>query len=349
MKAKLFIFMLIACALGTVSCASKKVANQQPPYPNYAGQPQQPYYGQPQPYYGQPQPPQPKQTESGFTVIEESPIMLLSMDAPQGEMRAYGEGESPDSQLALNIAKSQAVAALQSQIETFVKYAINRYNDQTTINGATSLDQKTREDLITLSKGTVQGAVILDSRKLYNAKIGIYKCEVCVKYDKAGVIGVLEEQSQRILKNREKFLEDMKEVWDEYDRSQGRKTQAELENEEKLRIEASKNAMEQENLDRQNAREIDKINTYGQNIANIEAQKQAANAPAIYYYSVNATQYGPVNIHQLGGLAKNGQITIYTSIWREGLAAWTPAGQLPELRTSFASAPGSIPPPPPAY
>ena len=101
--------MLIACVLGTVSCASKKVANQQPPYPNYAGQPQ---------------PPQPKQTENGFTVIEESPIMLLSMDAPQGEIRAYGEGESPDSQLALNIAKSQAVAALQSQIETFVKCQI---------------------------------------------------------------------------------------------------------------------------------------------------------------------------------------------------------------------------------
>lgn len=285
MKSKLFIFMLIACALGTVSCASKKVANQQPPYPNYAGQPQQPYYGQPQqpyygqpqPYYGQPQPPQPKQTENSFTVIEESPIMLLSMDAPQGEIRAYGEGESPDSQLALNIAKSQAVATLQSQIETFVKYAINRYNDQTTINGATSLDQKTREDLITLSKGTVQGAVILDSRKLYNAKIGIYKYEVCVKYDKAGVIGVLEEQSQRILKNREKFVEDLQDAWDEYDRSNGRKNQSELDKEETLRIKASQNEMEQQNLDRQNACDINIINAQGQAAAAVEAQRNHSN------------------------------------------------------------------------
>jgi hypothetical protein len=256
---------------------------------------------------------------------------------------------SPNGQLALNIARSQAVAQMQVQIESFIKYAIDIYNDQTGVNESMSIDQKVREDLITLAKGTVQGAIILDTRKLYNSKNKQYKYEVCVKYDKAGVVGALEEQSQRILKNREKFLEDMKDVWDEYDRANGRKTQAELENEENLRIEASKNAMEQENLDRQNAREIDKINTYGQNIANIEAQKQAANAPAIYYYSVNGTQYGPVNIHQLGGLAKNGQITIYTSIWREGLAAWTPAGQLPELRTIFASAPGSIPPPPPAY
>ena len=350
---KIFCYlMLIACALGTVSCASKKVANQQmqPPYPNYAGQSQQqPYYGQPQPYYGQPQPQAPQQQgpdEAGFTVQEESPIVKLSQNAPQGEIRAYGEGVSPDGQLALNIARSQAVAALQSQIETFVKYAINRYNDQTTVNEGTSIDQKTREDLVTLSKGTVQGAIILDSRKLYNSKNKQYKYEVCVKYDKAAVVGALEEQSQRILKNREKFLEDMQDVWNEYDRANGRKTQAELENEEKLRIEASKNAMEQENLDRQNAREIDKINTYGQNIANVEAQKQVANAPAVYYYSVNGVQYGPFTVHQLASMARNGQITIYTSIWREGLAAWTPAGQLPELRTIFVSAPGSIPPPP---
>lgn len=293
MKSKLFIFMLIACALGTVSCASKKVANQQPPYPNYAGQPQQPYYGQPQqpyygqpqqpyygqpqPYYGQPQPPQPKQTENSFTVIEESPIMLLSMDAPQGEIRAYGEGESPDSQLALNIAKSQAVAALQSQIESFVKYAINRYNDQTTVNGATSLDQKTREDLIALSKGTVQGAVILDSRKLYNAKIGIYKYEVCVKYDKAGVIGALEAQSQRILKNREKFVEDMQDAWDEYDRSNGRKTQAELDADYQRENLERQNEMEQQKLDRQNARDINIINAQEQAAAAVEAQRNHSN------------------------------------------------------------------------
>ena len=360
--------MLIACALGTVSCASKKVANQQPPYPNYAGQPQpqpyygqpqQPYYGQPQPYYGQPQQPyygQPQQAPQqkgpdadGFTVQEQSPIEEFALNAPAGELRGYGQSVAATEQLARFEAIKNAVADLQMQVETFIEYASDSYNDMTTTNGGTQLDSKTRQSVIQLARAAVEGAVPAKTQKAYNNKTRLYRYEVCVKYDRAGVIGALEEQSQRILKNRDKFLEDMKDVWDEYDRMKGRKTQAELENEENLRIEASKNAMEQENLDRQNAREIDKINTYGQNIANIEAQKQAANAPAIYYYSVNGTQYGPVNIHQLGGLAKNGQITIYTSIWREGLAAWTPAGQLPELRTIFASAPGSIPPPPPAY
>ncbi|MBQ5388729.1 MAG: DUF4339 domain-containing protein [Paludibacteraceae bacterium] len=360
MKTKLFIFMLIACALGTVSCASKKVANQQPPYPNYAGQPQQPYYGQPQqpyygqpqqPYYGQPQAPQQQGPDAdGFEVKKISPVSAAAGNPLSGEIRGYGQYISPNESDAINKAKSLARGDIQAQVETFVKYAVNIYNQTTTAGSQQQFDQVGRDDLITLAKGVVQAVLVMEPYVMYNKQTKQYKVEVCMKYDKAGIIGALEEQGQRILKNREKFLEDMKDVWDEYDRSQGRKTQAELENEENLRIEASKNAMEQENLDRQNAREIDKINAHGQNIANIEAQRnQPANAPAIYYYSVNGTQYGPVNIHQLGGLAKNGQITIYTSIWREGLAAWTPAGQLPELRTIFASAPGSIPPPPPAY
>lgn len=351
--------MLIACALGTVSCASKKVANQQPPYPNYAGQPQQqPYYGQPQPpyygqpqqpYYGQPQPQQSQKSIDGFTVIEKSPILQLSQSAPQGELRAYGVDQDPSEQNAIFYAEANARTAMQTQIESFIKYAVNRYNEKTRVNKSMSIDEKTRQDIVVLARGTVQGAVPLDSRMSYNFETEEYKYEVCIKYDKAGVIGALEAQSQRILKNREKFLEDMKDVWDEYDRANGRKTQAELENEEKLRIEASKNAMEQENLDRQNTRDIDKINAHGQNIANIEAQKQAANAPAVYYYSVNGAQYGPFTVHQLASMARNGQITVQTNIWREGWAVWTPAGQVPELRNAFAATPGSVPPPPPAY
>lgn len=353
---KIFCYlMLIACALGTVSCASKKVANQQPPYPNYAGQPQQPYYGQPQqPYYGQPQPyygqpqqaPQNPQTDvDGFVEKQESPIQAEATNPPYGEIRGYGQAINPNEQAAIGRAKGIARGDIEAQVETFVKYALDIYNQTTTVGDSQQFDQTDRENIVNLARGAVQ-AVVVKSRVLYNKQTKQYKVEVCSKFDKAGVINALEEQSQRILKNREKFIEDMQDVWDEYDRMKGRKTQAELENEENLRIEASKNAMEQENLDRQNAREIDKINTYGQNIANVEAQKQVANAPAVYYYSVNGVQYGPFTVHQLASMARNGQITIYTSIWREGLAAWTPAGQLPELRTIFVSAPGSIPPPP---
>lgn len=327
--------MLLACVFGTASCASKKAAQQSTMYPNYAGQP---YYGpQPQqPYYQQPQQPQ---SQDPFVVQATSPVEEFAQNAPSGELRGYGQDIQPTEQLARDGARMLAVADLQMQIETFIKYAANRYNDVTTANGGTQLDAKTRQDVIQLARATVQGAVIAKSQKAYNPQTGQYKYEVCVKYDKAGVIGALEEQSQRILKNREKFLEDMQEAWDEFDRTNGRETKAEYDN-----------RMEQQNLDRQNAREVDKINAHGQNIANIEAQRnQPANAPAIYYYAVNGNQYGPVSIHQLAAMAQSGQITIYTNIWREGLANWCPAAELPELRNLFVAAPGSVPPPPPAY
>ena len=49
------------------------------------------------------------------------------------------------------------------------------------------------------------------------------------------------------------ILEDIQDVWDEYDRSKGIKTQTEFENE-----------IEQDNLDRQNARDIEKMNALAQ-------------------------------------------------------------------------------------
>lgn len=316
--------MLLACVLGTASCASKKAAQQPPMYPNYAGQP----------YYG-PQPQQP-QSQGPIVVQETSHVEEFAQNAPEGELRGYGQDVQPTEQLARDGARMLAVADLQMQIETFIKYAANRYNDVTTTDGTTQLDAKTRQDVIQLAKATVQGAVIAKSQKAYNTQTGQYVYEVCVKYDKARVIGALEEQSQRILKNREKFLEDMQEAWDEFDRTNGRETKAEYES-----------RMEQQNLDRQNAREIDKINAHGQNIANIEAQRhQPANAPAIYYYSVNGNQYGPYTIHQVANMARNGQITAYTIVWREGLANWIPAVELPELRNLFVTVPGSVPPPP---
>lgn len=329
--------MLLACVLGTASCASKKAAQQPPMYPNYAGQP---YYGpQPQqPYYPQPQqaPQQKGPDAAGFAVQEQSPVEEFALNAPSGELRGYGQGVAPTEQLARDNARKMAVSDLQMQIETFIKYASDLYNDMTTTNGGTQLDSKTRQSVIQLARAAVEGAVPAKTQKAYNNKTGLYKYEMCVKYDRAGVIGALEEQSQRILKNREKFLEDMQEAWDEFDRTNGRETKAEYES-----------RMEQQNLDRQNAREIDKINAHGQNIANIEAQRhQPANAPAIYYYSVNGNQYGPYTIYQVANMARNGQITAYTIVWREGLANWIPAVELPELRNLFVTVPGSVPPPP---
>lgn len=71
---------------------------------------------------------------------------------------------------------------------------------------------------------------------------------------------------------------------------------------------------------------------------------------------IGGQQYGPYKRDICKQLVQNGQLTQQTPVWMEGLAAWTPAGQVPQLASLFApvAAPGmppmppSMPPMPPA-
>lgn len=65
-----------------------------------------------------------------------------------------------------------------------------------------------------------------------------------------------------------------------------------------------------------------------------------------YYYSNNGVdQKGPF---ELGELQRQG-VTAQTLVWYEGLANWTPAGQLPELASIFAQTPVRTEPPVTSY
>jgi len=54
-----------------------------------------------------------------------------------------------------------------------------------------------------------------------------------------------------------------------------------------------------------------------------------------YFYVINNQQMGPVDESQLAQLG----VDATTPVWREGMAQWTPAGQVPELSHIFAAAP----------
>ncbi len=67
-----------------------------------------------------------------------------------------------------------------------------------------------------------------------------------------------------------------------------------------------------------------------------------------YHVSVNGSQAGPFNMQQLQQLAQNGQLTQQTYVWKQGMANWEFAGNVPELAVLFAPpSPGTPPPPPP--
>jgi len=117
--------LLASMAFVLVSCGSAKKAQQQR-YPDYGGyQPQSGYYQQAQQgiYQGQaPQYQQQYQSQAGadaagFVEVRKSPIEELSLALGTNEIRAYGQAESGNEQMALNAARAQAIAALQEKIE----------------------------------------------------------------------------------------------------------------------------------------------------------------------------------------------------------------------------------------
>ena len=204
--------------------------------------------------------------QDDFEEVETSPIEKLAYEEGTGEIRGYGQSTSASEQLALNIAKAQAMADLQQKIEQYVRYGLNQYLDEKSVDDQSSIDEESRNDIVVAAKGVVKGVTVLKTRKLYSKSQRKYKYEVCVKYDKAGILNVIEAQNKRILKNKAQFEKEMQEAWDVLDKTNGRKTAAEKKEEREERI----NAVRQENLDRENKRAIDRVNAIGKNAVELE-------------------------------------------------------------------------------
>lgn len=270
MKAICFV-LFVAATAALVSCgASKQAQNQQvQQYPNYGGYypqqpPQQQQYPPQQPQYQQQYQSQQGPDAAGFAEIKRSPILELSLAVGTSEIRAYGQAESGNEQLALNAARAQAIAALQEKIEVYVKAGLKQYMDEVGENSEYGLDQSTRNQVTSAVKGIVTGAKVLDIRELYNSQTKRYKYEVCVTYDRAGVLSVMAEQSARIRQNEKRFEQEMQEAWDVLDAHNNRESLGEQQQQRA-------NQMNQDNLDREHQRNMEYQNQ--QNQYNLESQR----------------------------------------------------------------------------
>ena len=61
------------------------------------------------------------------------------------------------------------------------------------------------------------------------------------------------------------------------------------------------------------------------------------------FVAINGQQTGPFDIPALQQMAMGGQLTRETLVWKQGMAAWSPAGTVAEMAPVF----GSVPPPMP--
>ncbi|MDX1958857.1 MAG: SPFH domain-containing protein [Leptospiraceae bacterium] len=62
-----------------------------------------------------------------------------------------------------------------------------------------------------------------------------------------------------------------------------------------------------------------------------------------FFIAVNGAQQGPFNADQFKAGIANNQITKETLVWKEGMAAWAKAGDVPELAKLFGATPPPLP------
>ena len=62
-----------------------------------------------------------------------------------------------------------------------------------------------------------------------------------------------------------------------------------------------------------------------------------------YYIGTGGKQTGPFDIDALGEKVRGGAITRQTLVWKPGMAGWTAADGVDELRSLFASMPPPLP------
>ncbi len=89
-------------------------------------------------------------------------------------------------------------------------------------------------------------------------------------------------------------------------------------------------------------------NQMGQNMSqnnNINQQQNTTPPPLNQYYvAVNGQQSGPFGEQQLAQMAQSGQLTKDSLVWKNGMAEWLAAGQVPEVAKLFTHVPPPLPP-----
>ncbi|MCS6969270.1 MAG: SPFH domain-containing protein [Cytophagales bacterium] len=66
--------------------------------------------------------------------------------------------------------------------------------------------------------------------------------------------------------------------------------------------------------------------------------------PVQFFVVINGQQQGPFPLAQLAQMATTGQINRDSLVWTQGMANWTPAGQVQALQSVFATVPPPLPP-----
>ncbi len=97
------------------------------------------------------------------------------------------------------------------------------------------------------------------------------------------------------------------------------------------------------------AQQMMNMNSMQQQQFNQQPQQRSSAPPpppaqSQFYVSINGQQSGPFNLDALQQMIKQKQVQENSYVWKEGMSAWQPASNVPEVAQLFKT---SAPPPPP--
>ena len=323
--------MLLASVLGTVSCASKKAAQQPPMYPNYTGQP----------YYG----PQPQQAAKKTVddimqerLLEEAAKMqvceYVSMQWENDDIRAYGIASGFDKEEARSNAMTNAEGELAAIIDQWISDVLRRTNTGVQQNNSRRVERVTQQDQIRMAELALKGKKVECVTYEDNAKDGGVECHICLSLNASAAANEIlsQKEAEQVIENAERFREQADAVREEIRFQRTGKNlvtqKAEYENN-----------MQQANIDNQHQR----------NMEYIAATKNVSTNTSNYSVVINGQTYGPYTYAQLQQMAANKQINPDTYVWREGLTNWVAIKLLPELNRLFVASSMPTLPPTPNY
>jgi hypothetical protein len=79
------------------------------------------------------------------------------------------------------------------------------------------------------------------------------------------------------------------------------------------------------------------------NMAGSSASPPPIPAAAAFHVAVGQSQTGPFDLSALAQQVASGQLKRDSLVWKNGMAQWTKAGDVPELASVFANSPPPIP------
>ncbi len=90
-------------------------------------------------------------------------------------------------------------------------------------------------------------------------------------------------------------------------------------------------------------------NQMGQTMAPNQQQPAAAAPPPLpsqdkYFIAVNGQQTGPFDLQTIRNKISGGEVRKETLVWKNGMAAWTKAGEVEPIKGLFGAAPPPLPP-----